>query len=71
MLFMELNVGFGNLRISFPFARAPICPEGSEPIDNIQMRGVRGSDSSQVVSKFNICPSPYSGPSESRITSSG
>lgn len=53
------------LRISLDFARDAICPEGSDPMERMQMRGVRGSDSSQVASRLRIEPSPYSGPRES------
>lgn len=47
------------------FAKLPICVVGSEPIDNIQTNGVRGSDSAHVASKSKICISPYSGPRDS------
>lgn len=51
--------------ISFALARAAICAEGSEPMDRMQISGVRGSDSSHVVSRLRMQPSPYSGPRES------
>lgn len=51
--------------ISFAFANDAICADGSDPIERIQISGVRGSDSSHVVSKLRICPSPYSAPRES------
>lgn len=56
------------LRISFALAKAVICGEGSEPIESIHIRGVLGSDSIHVDSKFKMTASPYSGPSDSLIT---
>jgi len=53
------------IRISFCLASAVTCGEGSEPIDRIQTRGVRGSDSAHVASRSRIMASPYSGPSDS------
>lgn len=42
--------------------RAIMESVGSEPIDRKQIRGVRGSDSSQVFSKSRITPSVYFSP---------
>lgn len=54
------------IRILFCLAKAAIWVVGSEPIDSRQTNGVRGSDSSQVNSKSNICISLYSGPKDSK-----
>lgn len=53
------------LPISLDFASDAICADGSDPIDNMHISGVRGSDSAHVVSKLRIHPSPYSEPRES------
>jgi hypothetical protein len=54
-----------NSRMFFTFARAMIEFVGSEPVDKIQTKGVRGSDSAHVNSKSKMCVSLYSGPSDS------
>jgi hypothetical protein len=51
--------------MSFAFARAEICGEGSEPMDRMQISGVLASDSPHVASRSKMQGSPYSLPNES------
>ncbi|PSN54218.1 hypothetical protein C0J52_03546 [Blattella germanica] len=46
-------------------ASAVTWGEGSDPIDRMQMSGVRGSDSTHVASRSRMTASPYSGPNDS------
>ena len=50
--------------MSCDLASEVICGDGSDPIERIHIKGVLGSDSSQVASKSKILASPYSSPRE-------
>lgn len=53
------------LPIDFDLAKLWICVVGSDPIESKHIKGVCGSDSSRVFSKFKMEDSPYSYPNDS------